>query len=57
MFYDLNVPYVANDAHLPRTLAFLSELDYGVVALSHSIVGKLPAQIVSIFERYTGTKH
>ncbi|KAK3675720.1 RNA-binding RNA processing protein rpp1 [Recurvomyces mirabilis] len=45
MFYDLNIPYVANDAHLPRTLAFLSELGYGVVALNHSIVGKLPAQI------------
>ncbi|KAK4565467.1 RNA-binding RNA processing protein rpp1 [Recurvomyces mirabilis] len=45
MFYDLNIPYVANDAHLPRTLAFLSELGYGVVALNHGIVGKLPAQI------------
>jgi len=47
MFYDLNIPYVANDAHLPRTLAFLSELGYGVVALNHTIIGKLPAQMVS----------
>lgn len=46
MFYDLNVPYAANDAQLPRTLAFLSELGYNVVALNHSISGKLPAQIV-----------
>ncbi|TKA83872.1 hypothetical protein B0A55_00147 [Friedmanniomyces simplex] len=45
MFYDLNIPYSANDTHLPRTLAFVSELGYNVVALNHSIVGKLPAQI------------
>ncbi|KAK5112520.1 hypothetical protein LTR62_004277 [Meristemomyces frigidus] len=45
MFYDLNVPYHAGDAQLPRTLAFLSELGYNVVALNHTIVGKLPAQI------------
>ena len=47
MFYDLNVPYAANDVQLPRTLAFLSELGYNVVALNHTISGKLPAQIVS----------
>jgi hypothetical protein len=46
MFYDLNVPYTANDAHLPRTLAFLSELGYGVVALNHTIAGKLPSPAV-----------
>ncbi|KAK0833075.1 RNA-binding RNA processing protein rpp1 [Friedmanniomyces endolithicus] len=45
MFYDLNVPYSANEAHLSRTLAFVSELGYNVVALNHSIVGKLPPQI------------
>ncbi|KAK1811825.1 RNA-binding RNA processing protein rpp1 [Friedmanniomyces endolithicus] len=45
MFYDLNVPYSANEAHLSRTLAFISELGYNVVALNHSIVGKLPPQI------------
>ena len=57
MFYDLNVPYSVDDAHLPRTLAFLSELGYNVVALNHSIVGKLPAQIVRLrkilIETYT----
>ncbi|KAK3666157.1 RNA-binding RNA processing protein rpp1 [Elasticomyces elasticus] len=45
MFYDLNVPYATGDATLPRTLAFISELGYNVVALNHSIAGKLPAQI------------
>lgn len=46
MFYDLNVPWSATDAQLPRTLAFLHELGYNVVALTHTISGKLPAQIV-----------
>jgi len=46
MFYDLNVPWSPNDPQLPRTLAFLHELGYNVVALNHSISGKLPAQIV-----------
>ena len=46
MFYDLNVPYSANEAHLSRTLAFISELGYNVVALNYSIVGKLPPHIV-----------
>ncbi|KAK4897706.1 RNA-binding RNA processing protein rpp1 [Elasticomyces elasticus] len=45
MFYDLNVPYAQGDATLPRTLAFINELGYNVVALNHSIAGKLPAQI------------
>ncbi|KAK4550192.1 hypothetical protein LTR36_003159 [Oleoguttula mirabilis] len=45
MFYDLNVPWSATDAQLPRTLAFLDELGYNVVALNHTISGKLPAQI------------
>ncbi|KAK1809882.1 RNA-binding RNA processing protein rpp1 [Friedmanniomyces endolithicus] len=45
MFYDLNVPYSANEAHLSRTLAFISELGYNVVALNYSIVGKLPPHI------------
>ena len=46
MFYDLNVPWSANDAQLPRTLAFLQELGYNVVALNHTISGKLPADLV-----------
>lgn len=46
MFYDLNVPWSANDKQLPRTLAFLAELGYNVVALNHMISGKLPADLV-----------
>ena len=45
MFYNLNVPYAATDIQLPRTLAFLHELGYNVVALNHAISGKLPAVI------------
>lgn len=45
MFYDLNVPWSPNDSQLPRTLAFLDELGYNVVALNHTISGKLPAQV------------
>jgi ribonuclease P/MRP protein subunit RPP1 len=46
MFYDLNVLWSANDKQLPRTLAFLQELGYNVVALNHIISGKLPADLV-----------
>jgi hypothetical protein len=46
MFYDLNVRWTPNDAQLPRTLAFLSELGYNVVALNHVISGKLPVDVV-----------
>ena len=46
MFYDLNVSWSASDANLPRTLAFLHELGYGVVALNHTITGKLPQTLV-----------
>ena len=46
MFYDLNVPWSASDKQLPRTLAFLAELGYNVVALNHVISGKLPADLV-----------
>ena len=46
MFYDLNVPWSANDTQFPRTLAFLQELGYNVVALNHTISGKLPAHLV-----------
>ncbi|KXT07625.1 hypothetical protein AC578_10149 [Pseudocercospora eumusae] len=45
MFYDLNVPWSADDQHLPRTLAFLHELGYNVVALNHSITGQLPKHL------------
>lgn len=42
-FYDLNVAYRSGDLGLSQTLSFLSELEYGAVALSLSITGKLPA--------------
>ncbi|EON62122.1 hypothetical protein W97_01341 [Coniosporium apollinis CBS 100218] len=45
MFYDLNVPWAPNDPELQRTLAFLDELGYNVVALTHTISGKLPSDI------------
>ncbi|KAL9602146.1 MAG: hypothetical protein Q9219_002010 [cf. Caloplaca sp. 3 TL-2023] len=47
MFYDLNVPYTSNHAELQRTLAFLAELGYNTIALSHSITGKLPTDLTS----------
>nr|OQO28611.1 hypothetical protein B0A51_03327 [Rachicladosporium sp. CCFEE 5018] len=45
MFYDLNVPYSPTDAGLARTLHFSHELGYNVIALNHSITGKLPNEI------------
>lgn len=47
MFYDLNVPWSPNDGELSTTLNFLHELGYNVVALNHSITGKLPNELVS----------
>ncbi|KAI9874348.1 MAG: hypothetical protein M1830_009847 [Pleopsidium flavum] len=47
MFYDLNVPWTPNNPELQRTLAFLAELGYNVVALNHTVVGKLPADLSS----------
>lgn len=45
MFYDLSVEYNPNDQDLPRTLSFLAELGYNVVALNHTIAGKLPSDL------------
>ncbi|THY86447.1 ribonuclease P protein subunit p30 [Aureobasidium pullulans] len=47
MFYDLNVDYnpSTKDADLSRTLAFLSELGYNVIALNHTISGRLPSDL------------
>ncbi|KAF2459776.1 RNase P subunit p30-domain-containing protein [Lineolata rhizophorae] len=45
LFYDLNIPWRPGDPELPRTLAFLHELGYNVVALNHTISGKLPADL------------
>ncbi|KAL8794318.1 MAG: hypothetical protein Q9195_003144 [Heterodermia aff. obscurata] len=47
MFYDLNIPYTASHAELQRILAFSAELGYNVVALNHTITGKLPAEITN----------
>jgi ribonuclease P/MRP protein subunit RPP1 len=62
MFYDLNVSWTRNDPDLQTTLAFLVEcrmshststcaaanlaVGYNVVALNHTISGKLPADLV-----------
>lgn len=47
MFYDLNVQWTsAKDPELPRTLAFLAELGYNIVALNYSITGKFPTDLV-----------
>ncbi|KAK5172153.1 RNA-binding RNA processing protein rpp1 [Saxophila tyrrhenica] len=43
MFYDLNIPWASND--LPRTLTFLDDLGYNVVALNHTVSGKLPSNL------------
>ncbi|KAK2740370.1 hypothetical protein FQN57_006110 [Myotisia sp. PD_48] len=46
MFYDLNVPYDGpDDPNIIHTLGLLAELGYNTVALSHSIVGKLPSSL------------
>ncbi|KAJ4322567.1 RNA-binding RNA processing protein rpp1 [Neodidymelliopsis sp. IMI 364377] len=49
MFHDLNVPWPAADAarEMQRTVAFLDELGYNVVALTHTYSGKLPSEITS----------
>ena len=41
-FHDLNVIRPPSNADLSKTLAFLSELGYGVVAISLNVTGKLP---------------
>jgi ribonuclease P/MRP protein subunit RPP1 len=47
MFYDLNIPWnpTSQPHTVARTLHFAAELGYNVVALNHTISGKLPAQI------------
>ncbi|KAF2096597.1 ribonuclease P complex subunit Pop2 [Rhizodiscina lignyota] len=42
MFYDLNVPWTDNNVELQRTVAFLHELGYDVIALTNHISGKVP---------------
>ncbi|KAH8700993.1 putative ribonuclease P complex subunit Pop2 [Talaromyces proteolyticus] len=45
MFYDLNVPYSAEDPGILNTLEFLAELGYTTVALSQTISGKVPSKL------------
>ncbi|GAB7343493.1 hypothetical protein MBLNU457_1507t1 [Dothideomycetes sp. NU457] len=46
MFYDLNVLWTpANTQEVARTLAFLAELGYNVIALNHIISGKFPTDL------------
>ncbi|KAF9736374.1 hypothetical protein PMIN06_009273 [Paraphaeosphaeria minitans] len=46
MFHDLNVPWTSAK-ELKRAVAFLDELGYDVVALTHSYGGRLPADLTS----------
>lgn len=48
MFYDLNVswkPDLAEYQNLQNTIIFLAELGYNVIALNHTLTGKLPADL------------
>ncbi|PVI08114.1 PHP domain-like protein [Periconia macrospinosa] len=45
MFYDLNVPWPKEVNELQRTIAFLDELGYDVVALTHTYTGRLPPDL------------
>lgn len=53
MFYDLNVPYSPTDGGLSRTLNFSHELGYNVVALNHTLSGKLPNEIVCLLRLFS----
>ncbi|KAK6504033.1 hypothetical protein TWF506_002250 [Arthrobotrys conoides] len=49
MFYDLNIPWTSkDDPELARTVAFLGELGYNVIALNQTIAGKIPSKIAGI---------
>ncbi|KAF2281235.1 ribonuclease P complex subunit Pop2 [Westerdykella ornata] len=45
MFYDLNIPWSENLGELQRTVAFLYELGYDVIALTHTLAGKVPSDL------------
>ncbi|KAI0580068.1 ribonuclease p complex subunit [Pyrenophora tritici-repentis] len=47
MFHDLHVPWTDATRELQRTVAFLDELGYDVIALTHTYSGKLPSDISS----------
>ncbi|CAI6282900.1 unnamed protein product [Periconia digitata] len=45
MYHDLNVPWQKDANELQRTIAFLDELGYDVLALTHTYTGRLPADL------------
>ncbi|KAL6711848.1 RNA-binding RNA processing protein rpp1 [Coniothyrium glycines] len=47
MFHDLNVPWTDAPREMQRTAAFLDELGYNVIALTHTYAGKLPPDLTS----------
>ncbi|KAF1832393.1 PHP domain-like protein [Decorospora gaudefroyi] len=47
MFHDLHVPWTDATRELQRTVAFLDELGYDVVALTYTYSGKLPSDLGS----------
>ncbi|KAF8424545.1 RNase P subunit p30-domain-containing protein, partial [Tirmania nivea] len=47
MYYDLNVPWSPNSSELPRIAAFLHELGYNTIALSHTLDGQIPAKPIN----------
>ncbi|KAF2013512.1 PHP domain-like protein [Aaosphaeria arxii CBS 175.79] len=47
MYYDLNVPWTDNQREMQRAIAFLDELGYDVVALTHTLSGKIPSDHTS----------
>lgn len=47
MLHDLNVPWTEATRELQRTVAFLDELGYNVIALTHTYSGKLPSDLTS----------
>lgn len=45
MYYDLHVPWTTQVAELQQTILFLVELGYNAIALTHTLSGKLPADL------------
>ncbi|EWC45218.1 hypothetical protein DRE_05945 [Drechslerella stenobrocha 248] len=49
MFYDLNIPWTSkDDPELSRTIVFLAELGYNVIALNQTIAGKITSKAANI---------
>ncbi|RPB25829.1 PHP domain-like protein [Terfezia boudieri ATCC MYA-4762] len=47
MYYDLNVPWSPDSSELPRIAAFLHELGYNTIALTHTLEGQIPAKPIN----------